>query len=62
MEHTDNIRQWRGLARDRKVTMRELARLTGKAWRTVYSYSAGQRNPSQAWLDQVGVILGERVR
>lgn len=62
MEVGTNIRQWQGLARDRRVTLLELARLTGKSRRTIYAYSSGTRKPSAEWLGLVSGILGEPVR
>jgi hypothetical protein len=52
---------WRTVLVSQGRTLRWLALATGKSPRTVYAYSRGELVPPPAWLERVGVVLGEGV-
>lgn len=56
--HTTPTRDtWRDEVRKRGLTLRGLAQLTGKSFRTVSAYSEGTRRPSDDWIAKVGEVL-----
>ncbi len=49
---------WREVAADEGISLIELAKRTGITTRAIYSYSSGQHKPSDAWVENVTVVLG----
>lgn len=52
---------WRTVLREQGRSLRWLAIQTGKAPRTIYAYSQGQRVPTREWLEAVSRVLGTDV-
>lgn len=48
---------WRAIVRDRGLTLKGIAAMTGKSFRTVSAYSEGTRRPSDEWVALVARIV-----
>lgn len=48
---------WRAEAREQGISLIELAKRTGISRRAIYSYSQGQHQPSDAWVERVAMVL-----
>lgn len=55
--HTVNRDNWRETVRQRHLTAKALALVTGKSLRAVQSYMWGQRKPSDEWIAKVGQVV-----
>lgn len=59
---TGRARRWQDVAKDRRITLRELGMLLGRPHQTMLSYSSGKRRVPHALLERMGQIFGERVQ
>lgn len=57
MNTTPTRETWREEVRRRGLTLKGLASLTGKSFRTVSAYSEGTRRPSDEWIARVGEVV-----
>lgn len=57
MNTTPTRETWREEVRTRGLTLKGLAKLTGKTFRTVSAYSEGTRRPSDEWIEKVGDVV-----
>jgi transcriptional regulator with XRE-family HTH domain len=48
---------WREEVRKRGLTLKGVAALTGKTFRTVSAYSEGTRRPSDEWIAKVNEVV-----
>jgi transcriptional regulator with XRE-family HTH domain len=53
MNTTPTRETWREEVRRRGLTLKGLAALTGKSFRSVSAYSEGTRRPSDEWIAKV---------
>ena len=57
MNTTPTRETWREEVRKRGLTLKGLAAMTGKSFRTVSAYSEGTRRPSDEWVEKVARIV-----
>lgn len=57
MNTTPTRETWREEVRKRGLTLKGLAGLTGKSFRTVSAYSEGTRRPSDEWIAKVVEVV-----
>ena len=57
MNTTPTRETWREEVRARGLTLKGLAKLTGKSFRSVSAYSEGTRRPSDEWIARVGEVI-----
>lgn len=57
MNTTPTRETWREEVRKRGLTLKGLASLTGKSFRTVSAYSEGTRRPSDEWIAKVAEVI-----
>jgi transcriptional regulator with XRE-family HTH domain len=57
MNTTPTRDTWRAMVRERGLTLKGVAKLTGKSFRSVSAYSEGTRRPSDEWIAKVGAVL-----
>lgn len=57
MNTTPTRETWREEVRKRGLTLKGLAQLTGKSFRTVSAYSEATRRPSDEWISKVAAVL-----
>jgi transcriptional regulator with XRE-family HTH domain len=57
MNTTPTRETWREEVRKRGLTLKGLANLTGKSFRSVSAYSEGTRRPSDEWIAKVADVV-----
>ena len=57
MNTTVTRETWREEVRKRGLTLKGVAALTGKSFRSVSAYSEGTRRPSDEWIAKVSAVV-----
>ena len=57
MNTTVTRETWREEVRKRGLTLKGVAALTGKSFRSVSAYSEGTRRPSDEWIAKVAAVV-----